>query len=330
MSNEPLVSVCIPSYNHARFLPEAIESVLAQTYPNVELIIVDDGSTDDSLSIARQYEAKYPDLIQVHTHPNGANRGISATANLAYGFSKGKYWSGLPSDDILCKDKLEKQVKYLEANPEIGFVYSYGDYIDERSNNLPGRFGRDITGDADPLESIIRGNVIPGMSVLARREAVEKVGLHDENLIYSDWDYWLRFFAHCKGGFIPESLVEYRIHSYNTSVGIPSTLNNSHALEVYLKLQNADDEEIPGITNPAYQNIIKERVAFKQAIGALDDYFLAVDSKDYSRARAALKKALSSSPRTVITPRRVAAIIKHVVTSLANSSPDNSGESSIK
>lgn len=327
MINEPLVSICIPSYNHAQFLPEAIESALAQTYSNFEVIIVDDGSTDDSLSIAREYEAKFSDVVKVYTHPNEENRGISETVNFGFSLSKGKYWSGLPSDDLLYKDKLKRQVEFLEANSEIGFVYSYGTYIDQNGAKLPGRFGRDITQDADPLAVLIVENVIPGMSVLARREAVEKVGSHDINLVYSDWDFWLRFFARYKGGFIEQPLIEYRIHNYNTSVGISNPLNNKYSLDVYLKWQNCDSLNIPGIDQPKYQNVIKEKIAFKQAIGFLDEYFLAVDSKNYSDAGIALKKALSSSAATVITPKRVAAIIKHAITSVAYSPPNGSEKS---
>src|SRR4051812_1969316 len=104
----PLVSVTIPSYNHARFLPEAIESVLAQTYDNIELIIVDDGSTDESLTIARDYAARFPEQIRVHTHPDGRNHGISKTANLALSLIRGKYWNGLASDDILLPTKIKQ------------------------------------------------------------------------------------------------------------------------------------------------------------------------------------------------------------------------------
>lgn len=317
MNSIPLVSVCIPSYNHAQYLPYCLESVLAQTYPNIEIIIVDDGSTDNSLDIAREYAAKYPDLIQVHTHPNGANCGISKTSNLGFSLAKGKYWSGLSSDDALYKDKIEKQVAFLEANPDAGFVYSYSDYIDAQGNPVPGRLGEDITQETDPLEALLAYNVIPAVSVLARKEAMKKVGPHDENLIYSDWDFWLRFIALYKVGFIPESLIQFRIHSYNTSVGIADEVNNNHGLEVFLKLQKADRAEIHRLCEPKYQKNIRRRTA----IALLDNYFSAIYSKDYSGAKSALIQALSSSVRTILTPRRTAAILKHTLISLASSKP---------
>lgn len=315
MNSKPLVSICIPSYNHAQYLPYCLDSVLAQTYPNIEVIIVDDGSSDNSLQIAREYAAKHPDKIQVHTHPNGANCGISATSNLGFSIAKGKYWSGLSSDDALYKDKIEKQVAFLESNPDVGFVYSYSDYIDSQGNPVPGRLGKDITKEPDPLKTLLTYNVIPAVSVLARKQSMIEVGPHDEKLIYSDWDFWLRFIALHEVGFIPESLIQFRIHSYNTSIGIPDEVNNKHGLEVFLKLQTADRSEIHRLAEPKYQKYIRRR----SAIALLDNFYAAMYSKDYSEAKSAFLKAFSSSPRTIFHPRRIAAILKHTILSIISS-----------
>src|SRR3954470_14585541 len=114
MPSTPEVSICIASYNHARFLPATIESALSQTYQNIEIIIVDDGSTDDSLAIAESYSYRYPALVKVFTHPDGGNHGIAATSNLAFRKSTGRYWSGLGSDDEFCPQKTERQLNYLK------------------------------------------------------------------------------------------------------------------------------------------------------------------------------------------------------------------------
>src|SRR3954468_11417826 len=105
----PLVSVMIPSYNHAPYLPAAIESVLAQTLEDFELIIGDDGSIDDSLDIARRYAEADP-RIRVLTHAAEGHRGIGATGNLMRPTARGRYWFGLPSDDVLYPDTLEREV----------------------------------------------------------------------------------------------------------------------------------------------------------------------------------------------------------------------------
>jgi len=232
MSHSPQVSICIPSYNHARYLPQTIESALSQTYRNIEIVIVDDGSTDDSLQIAESYAAKYPEFIRVFTHPDHRNLGISATVNLGFLKSRGIYYSGLPSDDILYPDKIERQVAFLENNPIVGWVYGFADYINEYGERLLGRCGTDITQDPNPIERLIQGNAIAGATVLARRKCVEQVGLHDETLVYSDWEYWVRFLAQWKVGFLKRSLVMFRQHTYNTSVGVEASVSVIRALEV--------------------------------------------------------------------------------------------------
>ncbi len=250
IEHRPSVSVCIPSYNHASFLPETIESVLAQTFDDYEIVIVDDGSTDESLAVARGYESRYPDLIRVFTHPGGENRGISATVNRAFAESRGRYWSGLPSDDALLPHKLAAQVEYLERNPDAGWTYGYAACMDESGRRVPGLLGRDITRMPDPMASLIECNPVFGMTVLARREAVEDVGPHTEGLVYSDWEWWARMLAGWKAGFIPRPLVKYRLHSYNTSVGSGREKALQRTLEVMVALR-ANAASIGGALAPA-------------------------------------------------------------------------------
>lgn len=219
MSAEPRVSVCIPSYNHAQYLSASIDSVLAQTFNDFELIIVDDGSTDGSLAIAQSYASSHPERVSVHTHPGGANRGISETVNLAYSLTRGEFWMGLPSDDVLYPDKIELQVSYLNEHPNAGWVYSYSDWIDEAGQPRPekGLFGTDVTSSPNPLHMQIEGNRIPGMTVLMRRSCTDRVGSHEPGIVYSDWEFWSRMLAQCEAGFIPRPLTHCRVHSYNTS-----------------------------------------------------------------------------------------------------------------
>jgi glycosyltransferase involved in cell wall biosynthesis len=193
--------------------------VLAQTYEDLEIVIVDDGSSDNSLEIAQNYASRHPARIRVFTHPGHSNKGISATVNLAYRLTRGEFWMGLPSDDVLYPDKLARQVAYLDAHPEVGWVYSYGDWMDEEGQPLPekGRFGADVTCEARPLHLLIERNWIPGMSVLMRRSCSERVGLHELVLVYGDWEFWLRMLAQCRAAFIPRPLIRCRVHAYNTS-----------------------------------------------------------------------------------------------------------------
>lgn len=264
MSQDPKVSICIASYNHARFLPAAIESALAQTFRDFEIVIVDDASTDDSFEIAKSYAAEYPALIRLFTHPGHRNRGISATVNLACEMSRGEYWMGLPSDDLLYPEKLERQVEFLDKHRDIGWVYSYADYIDGEGERLPqrGPFGKDITRSRDALETLIQDNYISGMTVLMRREASEKAGPFDESLVYSDWDFWVRMLVHSKVAFMDSSLVMYRVHTYNTSVGIDEHRNIRHGLDVMQSLKRKSASIGGALVRPRTQALLDLQIAY--------------------------------------------------------------------
>lgn len=123
-----LVSVTIPFLNSERFIAEAIESVIAQTYTQWELLLVDDGSTDRSKEIAREYAAQSPERIQYVMHPGHRNCGLASSRNLGVRNSKGEYLAFLDSDDVWLPHKLEKQIRLIGANPEAGMVYGLTEY----------------------------------------------------------------------------------------------------------------------------------------------------------------------------------------------------------
>lgn len=263
MSHHPKVSIWIPSYNHARFLPATLDSILAQSYRNFEVIIVDDGSPDDSLRIAHEYAGRHPEFIRVLTHPRRENRGIAATVNLAFENSKGEYLMGIPSDDIMYPDKLERQVEFLDKHPDVGWVYSYADYIDEEGHlHRLGLFGEDLTRTADPLESLIERNVIPGMTVLMRRETARRVGLHDDSLVYNDWEYWVRMLAQSKVAFIDRPLIMYRLHTNNVSIGVDIKVNKRRALEVLLSLKRKSASIGKDLLRPRTQALLDLQLTY--------------------------------------------------------------------
>src|SRR5512136_490019 len=111
MYKKQLVSVCITSYNHARYLPQTIDSVLAQTWQNLEIIIVDDGSADNSHELLLDYQQQHPDKIRYYWHAGHANRGISASCNLALEKAQGEYFAWLGSDDYWLPHKLARQLQ---------------------------------------------------------------------------------------------------------------------------------------------------------------------------------------------------------------------------
>jgi glycosyltransferase involved in cell wall biosynthesis len=122
-NSDPLVSSVITFLNAEKFIEEAIESVFAQTYDNWELLLVDDGSTDDSTQIALQYTQQYPEKVRYLEHPGHQNLGISASRNVGISQAKGMYIGFLDADDVWLEHKLEQQVAILNSHPEVGMLY---------------------------------------------------------------------------------------------------------------------------------------------------------------------------------------------------------------
>ena len=132
MNPKPKVSVIIPCYNRERYIAKTVESVLNQTYPHIELVVVDDGCTDNSRMILEQYK----NSVRILEHPGRINKGQSAAINLGIRSSSSEYVAILDSDDLFAPEKIEKQVNFLEANLGIGLVYANGHAVDENGNIL--------------------------------------------------------------------------------------------------------------------------------------------------------------------------------------------------
>lgn len=208
-AKHPLVSVVIPCYNHARFLGEAIESVLAQTYPNLEIIVVDDGSTDHTAEVA----AGYPDARYVHQN----NQGLAAARNTGLRQSRGEFLVFLDADDRLHPDAVECGVHHLLNSPELAFVSGRYRYIKEDGTVLR-EYGQNPAGP-DSYASFLRGNYI-GMhaTVTYRREALEAVGGFDPSLpACEDYDLYLRIVRKYPVAAHGNLAADYRQHGSNMS-----------------------------------------------------------------------------------------------------------------
>jgi glycosyltransferase involved in cell wall biosynthesis len=201
MSTEPsapsTVSVVTPFLNAGSFIQESIESVLAQTYDRWELLLVDDGSTDASPSIARRYADAHPEKIRYLAHDRGVNRGASASRNLAIHHARGTYLAFLDADDVYLPRKLEDQVPLLDANPRAGMLYAATEYwyswtgLAEDANRdwTWRKYGIAPNEVIEPPRMLITflsdGGTVPCMgSVLARREAVQRVGGWEDSFRY--------------------------------------------------------------------------------------------------------------------------------------------------
>ncbi|MCD6154734.1 MAG: glycosyltransferase [Candidatus Verstraetearchaeota archaeon] len=218
-SGNPKVSVIIPCYNGEKFIGEAIESVLNQTYQNFEIIIVDDGSTDGSKSVIKTF-LKDP-RIKLIEHER--NKGIPAARNTAIKASKGEFIAFLDQDDLWYPEKLEKSLDAFERGGEnLGVVFSDVD-IEEKDGSVTRRTCRKYDPAKLGREGFIRalfwGNFIPTSSAIVRKTCFAQMGLLDEQLYGSDdRDFWLRIAGTFEFHHIPEALAKLRRHGANASL----------------------------------------------------------------------------------------------------------------
>jgi hypothetical protein len=290
----PRASVWIPSYNHASYLPAAIESVLGQTLTDLELVIADDGSSDGSLEIAERYGAAHPDRITVLTHPGHANRGCAATGNLARSRLTGRFMLGLASDDMLYPDALERQVTILERNPDVGLVYGYAHLVDDGGRRVPGvrTFGVDLTRGGRFVERLVQGNQVPAITVMLRRECLLDAGEEDATLVYSDWELWVRAAAHWDVRFNPRPLAMYRVHGRNTGINIARATNLERSREVTAVLRDRAERVGGRLADPRVRAALDLQLAFQS--------FAAGDGPS---AVASLRSAFERDPSLARDPR---------------------------
>jgi glycosyltransferase involved in cell wall biosynthesis len=228
------VSVIIPTYNRSAWVCDAIASVLAQTYQDFEVIVADDGSTDDTAAAVARFGS------QVRYLPLAHRGQPAATRNAGLAVATGKYIAFLDSDDLFLPGKLSRQVPVLEANPNIGLVYSNGYYFD----NIPTQpAGAALDGLPTPsgnvFADLLRGNFLmtPAL-VLIRRAALEAVGDFDEDpdlIAVEDYDLWLRLSLQIRMQFISGDVAAIRRHNANLSAN-----NLRHRQRIHMVYQRLE------------------------------------------------------------------------------------------
>jgi len=197
-----LVSVIIPCWNYGRYLKEAIDSCLDQSYKNKEIIVVNDASTDSTKEICKGYNNK---IIYLE---NKKNRGVAFSRNKAIRASKGEFLAMLDADDIMLPKRIAWCLKEFEKDPSLGLVYGDAEIIDIK--------GKKIMDSPSPefnQKELFKRNFIKTSSVMIRRECVEKVGLFDEKLHGpEDYDLWIRIVKKFKAKRIPKIIYKMRYH----------------------------------------------------------------------------------------------------------------------
>jgi glycosyltransferase involved in cell wall biosynthesis len=210
----PTVSVILRSYNNSRFLSEAMESALCQSYGDIEIIAIDDFSTDNSRDIIYEYERMDKRIKGVYHKKNeGYVRGL----NHGIALSTGDYVTFLDGDDIWELNKLEIQLACFERHPEHGIVYSDSLVIDEEGKPTGRRFSDDYPKNmkvfGDISKSLCFRNFIHLSTVILRKECVDYAGLFEDDLgVVADWIYWLKLSRKYSFFFVSDVLARYRVH----------------------------------------------------------------------------------------------------------------------
>jgi len=206
-----LVSVAVPAYNAAPYLKQALESIFSQTYRNFEIIVVDDGSTDDTPLIARQFG----DAIR---YIRQSNRGLSAARNTAIKNALGKIIALLDSDDLWETQFLEKMIYQLNLNPKAAGVYCGFQYINSKGDVVGSPSLKTVPPELFHTTMVDEGNWLAPCGVVFRKRLAEEVGLFDESLrALEDTDLWIRLSEHWPFIGLQEALVKYRRHEGNMS-----------------------------------------------------------------------------------------------------------------
>ena len=213
------VSIVTATYNMARYLPGALDSALSQSYPDVDVVVVDDGSTDNTAEVVRPYLPHVRYFRQ-------EQQGVAAARNRALEMAKGEYVRFLDADDALCPDSLFPQVDLLNQCPQVALVYGPAHVIDSdgkvrglRKSRFPNGAGT-IVPSARAFRRLLRGCDICASTVMARMTALQRVGpFRQERVPGEDWDMWLRTAAYFDHAYIPRPLAYYRVHQNSATAG---------------------------------------------------------------------------------------------------------------
>ena len=203
MTNRPLISIVLPTYNGSRYLDQSVQSCLDQTYTHWELIIVDDASTDDTPQRIARYVAR-DGRIRAIRHPT--NQKLPAALNTGFAHARGAYFTWTSDDNLYRPEALAKMLHFLESHPTVDVVYTDYTLIDETGQAL-----RSVA--AQEREWLLRGNYV-GPCFLYRRKVQEKVGDYAQDLFLAeDYEFWLRVSMFFEMRPLHEDLYLYRLHS---------------------------------------------------------------------------------------------------------------------
>jgi glycosyltransferase involved in cell wall biosynthesis len=279
----PLVSIVIPNYNNANFLGDAILSILRQTYKHYEIIIVDDGSTDNS----RQVVSTFGDEVRYIWQEN---KGLGGARNTGILAANGTFVGFLDADDQWMPDFLETMVFQTQKNLDTAVFFSNARYMDERGMDLPQSVGIPAIPLGKMYHSLLRANFIIPSTVLVKRSVIIDEGLFDQSCKplhgCEDWDLWLRIAPRYKFLGIPASLVRYRLHGNTFSA---NSTHMEEAVRAVVEKHFGPDDGHP-------QNWSSEK---RRAYGGVNRYHVltsALRKNDWKSGASYLRHAFNVDP----------------------------------
>ncbi len=204
------VSILIPAYNTSKYIAKCIESALCQTYRDLEIIVIDDGSTDNTANIVQSFAPKVILLTQ-------SNQGPSSALNSGLKIATGDYIALLDSDDYMLPEKIDKQVEYLNHQPNYGLVYTDGVWIDEKENVIKDSFNEDTFREGYIFKELFLNMFVSGPTMMIPRSVIRPVGFFDPKCREQDYQMALRIAYHYPIGYLDEKVYVYRWHDLNSS-----------------------------------------------------------------------------------------------------------------
>lgn len=280
--DKSLVSVIIPCYNTEKYIVECIESALVQTYENLEIIIVNDGSTDQSLQQIKSVIDKRCQIISVE------NGGVAKARNIGIAASKGAYIGFLDADDLYHKTNIEEKINFLEQNPSISLVHGFEEVFDSESKQII-EIAKGQDGEVLNSLLLFKEKVIHSpSSVVIRKELINKIGGFNEMLSTSaDWEFWVRCAKEGSFGILSKALTKYRIHDAQMHMNVRKM---EHDMLLSFKIHKGD-------------GTFKDKRFYKNCLAKLE-LTLALsyigDNKKYVKGLLFLFKSILHSPRPFI------------------------------
>jgi GT2 family glycosyltransferase len=241
----PKISVIIPAYNAGAYIARAIDSVLAQTYQDFEIIVIDDGSTDNTRERVAAYSNRVTYLYQPNSERSAArNRGLRAAS--------GDFFAFLDADDQWLPERLAKELALFDRYPGLGLVYAYAKVMDDHGGpygTIGTAFPTEQAANFRAFEGLLLGKYLPIPTVLIRQQCLDTAGLFDEGVsISEDWDLWLRVAVDWPMGFVPEPLAIYHVHG----TFLPKSMTRGKAQETrpYIVRKVIDYARTRGVSVP--------------------------------------------------------------------------------